>query len=76
MNIGETITVPYEEAKALRKQGWKPRNDIVVMMFVGVPAEPRTNRGRAIHAYDPEKLSQAPSAIRMRRSRANRAAAL
>jgi hypothetical protein len=37
MNIGDTITVPYEQSKKLRKEGWKPRNDVVVMMYVGAP---------------------------------------
>jgi len=35
--IGDTITVSKEEAKALRKQGWMHRGDIVTMMFVGRP---------------------------------------
>lgn len=38
MQIGDTITVSYEESKKLRKAGWKPRNDVVVMMYVGVPS--------------------------------------
>lgn len=37
MQIGDTITVPYEESKRRRKEGWKVRNDIVVMMYVGLP---------------------------------------
>ena len=37
MNIGDTITVTYEESKRRRKEGWKVRNDIVVMMYVGLP---------------------------------------
>jgi hypothetical protein len=39
MNIGDLCTVTYEQSKQLRKEGWKPRNDVVVMMFVG-PADP------------------------------------
>ena len=40
MRIGETITVSYEDSKRLRKEGWKPRNDVVVMMYVGKPETP------------------------------------
>jgi hypothetical protein len=36
-SIGDTITVPYEQSKKLRKEGWRPRNDVVVMMYVGKP---------------------------------------
>ncbi len=37
MNIGDMITVTAEEAKALRKQGYMPRSDLVTMMYVGIP---------------------------------------
>lgn len=46
MNIGDTITVTYEQSKQLRKEGWKPRNDVVVMMFVGVPEPGPNNKSR------------------------------
>lgn len=45
--IGETRTVTKEEVKALRKQGWLPRNDLVVMMFVD---QPDTSREKASQA--------------------------
>ena len=41
--VGETRTVTKEEAKALRKQGWMPRGDLVVMMFVDRPDDSRRN---------------------------------
>lgn len=40
MNIGDTVTVSYEESKKLRKVGWMPRHDVVVMMYVGQPKPP------------------------------------
>lgn len=47
MNIGETITVTYEESKKLRKEGWRPRNDVVVMTYVGKPENVLSNRRRS-----------------------------
>lgn len=38
MEIGSTVTVTLEEAKALRKKGYLPRRDLVTMMYVGLPA--------------------------------------
>ena len=37
MQVGETRTVTIDEAKAMRKQGWMRRDDIVTMMYVGLP---------------------------------------
>jgi len=45
--IGTTQTVTYEESKRLRKQGWKARNDVVVMMFVGQPEGVQSNISKA-----------------------------
>jgi hypothetical protein len=64
--IGDTITVSYEEAKELRKQGWRPRNDVVVMMYVGKP-EPTQRPGRHI---DPSTLSHDRKAVNSRNFRA------
>ncbi len=47
MQIGDTRTVSYEESKKLRREGWKPRNDVVVMTYVGKPEKPISNRSRA-----------------------------
>jgi hypothetical protein len=48
MKIGTTRTVSYEDSRRLRKEGWMPRNDIVVMMYVGKPEKPApSNRSRA-----------------------------
>jgi hypothetical protein len=35
--IGDIITVSYEESRLLRRQGWKVRTDIVTLMYVGKP---------------------------------------
>lgn len=40
MNIGDQVTVSYEDSKRLRKEGWRPRNDVVVMMYIGKPNPP------------------------------------
>lgn len=65
MNIGDTITVTYEQSKQLRKEGWKPRNDVVVMMYVGQAETPQpSNRSRS-HAVE----FPASPALRMRRYR-------
>lgn len=45
--IGHTVTVSKEEAKALRKQGWMPRGDLVVMMFVDTPDTSREKASEA-----------------------------
>ncbi|MBX3583578.1 MAG: hypothetical protein KF810_16960 [Rhizobiaceae bacterium] len=41
--LGDTITVPYEQSKVLRRNGWRP-TDMVVMTYVGRPENPRSNR--------------------------------
>lgn len=65
MNIGDLCTVTYEQSKQLRKEGWRPRNDVVVMMFVGKPEEPQpSNRSRSHTVEFP-----ASPALRMRRYR-------
>lgn len=45
--IGDTITVSYEESRKLRKEGWQARNDVVVMTYVGKPEKVLSNRQRA-----------------------------
>jgi hypothetical protein len=47
MEIGDTITVSYEESRTMRKQGWKPRTDIVVMMYVGQPEDGKKKASEA-----------------------------
>jgi hypothetical protein len=70
MQIGDTITVSKEEAKALRKQGWMPRGDIVTMMYVGLPEERQQASKRP--PRDPSTLSQNRKAVNSRNWRAKR----
>jgi hypothetical protein len=66
MEIGDTITVSYEESRTLRKQGWRPRNDVVVMTYVGKPEPTQPRPGRYI---DPSTLSQDRKATNSRNYR-------
>lgn len=60
MNIGDTITVPYEESRKLRKEGWQTRNDVVVMTYVGKPEPGQCNYSKAATArHARQKWSQA-----------------
>lgn len=75
MQIGDTITVTVEEAKALRKQGYLPRGDLVTMMYVGLPdssvqsnisiasakgvARRRKGWSAADHAFAARKIAEA-----------------
>lgn len=70
MNIGDTITVPYEQSKQLRKEGWKPRNDVVVMMYVGRSETPAPSNRSLANAVE----FPASPTIRMRRYRAKKRA--
>lgn len=65
--IGDTITVTYADSKRLRKEGWRPDNDVVVMTYVGKPDPKKTlsNRQRANrwswsqHEFVNRKLAEA-----------------
>jgi len=47
--LGDTVFVSYETSRKLRKEGWRPTNDVVVMTYVGKPDPKKTlsNRQRA-----------------------------
>lgn len=86
MQIGDTVTVSYEESKKLRKEGWKPRNDVVVMMYVGESQSVLTNRRRsnrlawtiADHDLADRKMAEEskPVVIRRKHRRRRRAEAV
>jgi len=66
-HLGDTVFVSYETSRKLRKEGWRPTNDVVVMTYVGKP-DPKvpSNRQRANrcawslsqHAYADRKLAE------------------
>lgn len=79
MNIGDTVTVSYEESKKLRKEGWRPRNDVVVMMYVGHPQPPsiheRGIRGRwtqADHDLADRKMAEESKPLVIKRKHRRR----
>ena len=45
--LGSKITVTYDEARKLRKEGWRPCPDVVTMEYVGKPDAVPSNRQKA-----------------------------